>query len=254
MFLLIQSAPFNISIILHSVLADLFDVVLLHSIIEHLFQRELGLKVHPVKEVAKHVPILEKHEDLGGSKLSILCVQIAIQLLHNLSKHYTFLLLVRFGYKLHLRRIRVELDELLVCELHGEGVALHFGIRVESNVSTSVLERQYTTVSFELIPRVVRDLNELVRVEDFGLVSEDVAEDELFHRSVVRDEHLLHAGEELDFVDSFFVPLIRRAVLLELLLCLLEHFDASRLEAVHELGVLRGIDVHRSHVFFGVER
>ena len=83
---------------------------------------------------------------------------------------------VRFYDTLQSGGFLKEFNERLMSELHGERFAKELEFGVALNISPSVLELQLA-VMLVLAPSVVRDLQKLVRMNDFSLTCEDVAED-----------------------------------------------------------------------------
>ncbi len=83
---------------------------------------------------------------------------------------------VRFYDTLQSGGFLKEFNERLMSELHGERFAKELDFGVALNFSPSVLELQLA-VMLVLAPSVVRDLQKLVRMNDFSLTCEDVAED-----------------------------------------------------------------------------
>ena len=97
--------------------------------------------------------------------------------------HVLFVLEIRYDVEPGL--LRKDLDERVVLELHGQGVATDFEVQVQSNIPASILERQQVAVVVVLAPGVVRYLMELVRTADLGFVGDNVAEHQLIHCRVV---------------------------------------------------------------------
>jgi hypothetical protein len=106
-----------------------------------------------------------------------LAAKVAIELLRNLSKQiFDAFLTVRFYDTLQSGGFVKEFNERFMSELHGERFAKELEFGVALNISPSVLELQLA-VMLVLAPSVVRDLQEFVGMNDFGLTCEDVAED-----------------------------------------------------------------------------